>query len=95
MKTALIAGVGSWALSTAWLLSLFDSSPSPWPVAALAGIAAVSALGSSLVLVEVRRSFQARPVETHIGSVLVWAVVLFVVQLTGIHQALGPLPEFL
>jgi hypothetical protein len=93
-QCAFIAGVGLWAISAAWLLALFDSSHSQLPIAALAGIAAVSALGSSAVLVEIRRSLMGH-VQAHVRSVLFWAVVLFVLQLTGIHQALGPLPEFL
>jgi hypothetical protein len=93
-QCAFLAGIGLWAISTAWLLALFDSSHSQFPVAALAGIAAVSALGSSAVLVEIRRSLTGH-VEAHVRSILFWAIVLFVLQLTGIHQALGPLPEFL
>jgi hypothetical protein len=93
-QCAFIAGVASWAISAAWLLALLDSSPSQWPGTALAGIAAISALGSSAVLVEVRRSLTG-DVQAHFRSVLLWAVALFLLQLTGIQQALGPVPALL
>ena len=38
---------------------------------------------------------EAQPAEPHFRSVVVWAVVLFVLQLTGIQQALGPVPALL
>jgi hypothetical protein len=93
-----MAGIGSWAISTAWLVAC-DSSALQRPVGPLIGITALAALGSSAVILEVRRSLSANVAictdEAHFRWVLVWAVVLFVLQFTGVHQALGPVPEAL
>jgi hypothetical protein len=98
-QCAFIAGIGSWAISTVWLVASFDSSPLQPPLAALVGITALGALGSSAVIVEVRRSLMRHVAtwteQAHFRWVLFWAVVLFVLQFTGIDQALGPVPELL
>src|SRR2546423_12064326 len=95
-QCAFMAGIGSWAISTAWLVAC-DPSTLQRPVGALVGITALAALGSSAVIVEVRRSLSAHVAtcteEAHFRWVLLWAVVLFVLQFTGVQQALGPAPQ--
>jgi hypothetical protein len=58
---------------------------------------ALGALGSSAVVVEVRRSLmrQGWTDQVHFRWILFWAVVLFVLQFTGINQAIGPVLELL
>ena len=92
-KRLLNCAVAAWLFSTAWFVLLFHPSPSQWPAAALVMATALGALGSSGVVVEVRRSLVPSAVawtdQVHFRWVLVWAAVFFAVQFTGIAIALA------
>ena len=92
-RAAFLAGIGFWTLSIVWLAPLFDSPPAS-PVTNLVALAICAALATSAVLLEVRRSLVAPAAALGDGShfrwVLFWASVLFVLQFTGMKQALPP-----
>jgi hypothetical protein len=90
-QRAFIGAVAAWSISTAWFVFLFQSAPLQWPLAALVVAAAIGALGSSGVVVEVRRSLVPGVAgwtdQVHLRWVIFWAVVFFIVKFTGISLA--------
>jgi hypothetical protein len=86
-KRAFVAAIAAWTLSTAWFAALLHSPLSHWHAGDVFLAAALGALGSAGVLVEVRRSLvpgAAWTDQAQLRWVLFWAAMLFVVQYSGI-----------
>jgi hypothetical protein len=91
-RRAYVCAIAAWALSIVWLAVLLQRAPAQWSVAAFGSATALGAPAIAAVVVEIARSIWPRlsnwSDRTHFRWVAIWAVILFVVQFTGITMAI-------